>query len=348
MRKWLALVVPVVLLVTGGSRLVADGAANLAYLDLLPHLAQVLPALKLPDCEERADVSGARMLLRSGNSTIANGWAAWLERDCAVAEASWERACTQSSSHQEGLSCLWLFLSTQGEVGVIPQVELESELMAAYSYRFGKWAARAQLPSYAEFAQELSLSLLRPEDVGYWQVRAQAAALEEDWEAAASAYGRAGRLSDDAYRFWWEQGRAFQRAGDGACAVQSFGRALMARPSHHVSYRMIGQIYSQRELDNQARNWLYKALQIAPKNAQNNYYMAQYFHRLGEQDRAVMYLAQAVESHNRQPWRWAVQLGDWRLALGDRDGALEAYRQALAWQPGEASIEERIEQVTEN
>ena len=32
--------------------------------------------------------------------------------------------------------------------------------------------------------------------------------------------------------------------------------------------------------------------------------------------------------------------------LGDRAGALAAYRQALEWQPGEAAIRERIEQAS--
>ena len=49
--------------------------------------------------------------------------------------------------------------------------------------------------------------------------------------------------------------------------------------------------------------------------------------------------------HGGQPWRWALQLGDWRLELGDRAGALDAYRQAVRWQPGEAAIRERIERA---
>jgi cytochrome c-type biogenesis protein CcmH/NrfG len=40
-----------------------------------------------------------------------------------------------------------------------------------------------------------------------------------------------------------------------------------------------------------------------------------------------------------------VQLGDWRIALGDRAGALDAYRQALEWQPDKAAILERVERT---
>jgi hypothetical protein len=53
-----------------------------------------------------------------------------------------------------------------------------------------------------------------------------------------------------------------------------------------------------------------------------------------------------MEYHSNQPWYWAVELGDWRLAMGDRKGALEAYQLAWGWMPGEALIEDRIEHMT--
>jgi predicted negative regulator of RcsB-dependent stress response len=40
-----------------------------------------------------------------------------------------------------------------------------------------------------------------------------------------------------------------------------------------------------------------------------------------------------------------VELGDWRLALGDREGALADYHQALEWNPGDGSILKRLEDL---
>jgi len=37
-----------------------------------------------------------------------------------------------------------------------------------------------------------------------------------------------------------------------------------------------------------------------------------------------------------------VQLGDWLAEAGDKDGALAAYRQALAWKPGDEGIAAKI------
>ena len=61
-------------------------------------------------------------------------------------------------------------------------------------------------------------------------------------------------------------------------------------------------------------------------------------------ERAITLYAEGwIAQHRGQPWRWAMQLGDWRLALGDRTAALAAYRQALEWSPGEAAVRERVE-----
>jgi cytochrome c-type biogenesis protein CcmH/NrfG len=68
---------------------------------------------------------------------------------------------------------------------------------------------------------------------------------------------------------------------------------------------------------------------------------------MGQGARAAEALERAIARHGGQPWQWAMQLGDWRLALGDPAGALDAYRQALEWQPGEATIRERVDQVSE-
>jgi cytochrome c-type biogenesis protein CcmH/NrfG len=66
---------------------------------------------------------------------------------------------------------------------------------------------------------------------------------------------------------------------------------------------------------------------------------------MGRGAQAADRLARATELHKGQPCGWAVQLGDWRLELGDRTGALAAYRQALEWRPDDAAIQERIDQA---
>jgi Flp pilus assembly protein TadD len=61
-----------------------------------------------------------------------------------------------------------------------------------------------------------------------------------------------------------------------------------------------------------------------------------------KQERAVLWLRTAIALYKGQPWDWAVQLGDWLAEAGDREGALAAYRQALAWKPGDEGIAAKI------
>jgi hypothetical protein len=73
--------------------------------------------------------------------------------------------------------------------------------------------------------------------------------------------------------------------------------------------------------------------------------MAQCFHENGSQSEAIGMLGRAIEFHGGKPWDWVVELGDWRLEAGDRDGALADYHLALDWQPAEEVILDRIELV---
>jgi tetratricopeptide (TPR) repeat protein len=107
----------------------------------------------------------------------------------------------------------------------------------------------------------------------------------------------------------------------------------------------LGHLWRREGQHAGALAWYAEAARIAPQSASPRYYRAQLLYAVGEPLQAVASLAQAVSLHSGKPWRWAVQLGDWRMEGGDREGALAAYRQALGWQPAEAAIEERIRQV---
>ncbi len=114
-------------------------------------------------------------------------------------------------------------------------------------------------------------------------------------------------------------------------------------------FYLLGNRYWQQGQPAEARSWLEKALQLDPGHLQANYLMAQALDRLGEKAQAVSFLERAVSLPPGQPdWQWVVQLGDWRLELGDRQGALAAYRRALELHPGETTIEERIGKLAES
>lgn len=315
---------------------------------------------------------------RRPRALMERGWAAWLEGDCEGAQRAWEQACAEGPPDRVAVSCLQLYLRSEGELGRVPRAGLGAEWMAGYAHDFGRRAERAEAEAQTEFCYALSLELapsreaatrltrllrraergeeavavwdglaaaLPPEDPDRWWALGEAAGLRRDWELSAWAYGQGGERAEEPYRFWRARGRALQRLQDWEGAQRAYQRALWARPGYYLPYLYLGQVHLRQERDLRAWRWFGAALAMRSDHASSNYHMAQVLHKTGAEHVAVSFLARAVELHPREPWRWAVRLGDWRLALGDREGALAAYRRALEWRPAEDSIEERIEQV---
>lgn len=311
-------------------------------------------------------------------ATLRQAVVAFLERD--DARAVWERMCDAGYGRQSELSCLWLYLSTGGEQGGIPCSSLQPESLAIYAYGFGLLAEEAQAIDYAVFSYQFSLDLspsrrvgerltrllrredreveavavwrrlaanLSPEEPDHWWALGQAAELQEDWQLSSWAYGQGGELETEAYPyFWMRQGDILQRIQRWKGAEQAYYRALSVNSYSYAPYLSLGRAHFEQNQQAQAMRWLGQAFLIRSDYVWTNYHLAQVLHRAGDEEVAVDFLARALSLHPGEPWHWAVQMGDWRLALGDRHDALEAYRQALIWQPEEILIQERIARLS--
>lgn len=413
----------IVLVVTRGPALVAAGTGQLGGLGVLPVLRSSTGGPGLPRCGAGAEVGAVRRWLSvvdgsggpwAGEVALRRGWGAWLAGKCAEAEAAWAKACGVEASPQAARACLRLFLSSEGKLGGLAHSVEGAEAMAAYAYRFGRWAEDDEWESEAVFAYELSLQLhpsldageklarryqqasrtddalviweglvaaLPAEDEDHWWALGRGAELGERWEEAAEAYGRGAAVAVQPYSLWMAQGDTWRKIEEWGKAEESYQRAVAERPDARAPYEHLGHVRrAQKDYTNARRfyleaasidpesvgPWFYvglasfqagdvaqasaafeTALTINPDHSRSTYYLAECLHREGELDQAVWLLARAVSLHSGEPWRWAVRLGDWRLELGDTEGALEAYRQALTWRPGEDSIEQRIEEVTD-
>lgn len=246
----------------------------------------------------------------------------------------------------------------------------------AYLYR-----QESRLEEAVAVWQRLAAALPLGDSVHWWAL-GQAAEVVQEWEQAAWAYGRGIEVAEEPYDFWMRKAEALRRLQRWEEAEQAHGRAMVERPDLPASYLSLGHLrrgledyegarawylraqvvapknvnplyflgltcYLQGQYD-QARAWLEAALRVAPEHVESTYQLALTLYQLGEVTQAKDLLTRALDLHTGQPWQWAVQLGDWRLALGDREGALAAYRQALEWRPGEATIEGRIEQAEQD
>lgn len=257
-----------------------------------------------------------------------------------------------------------------------PSREVSSQLAGVYlqEQRLGEAAAVWQQLAEATSQQD-------PE---HWWALGQAAELAQDWELALQAYGEGVAVAEEPLLFWFwiQQGRVLEHLQQWEQAKEAYAQAMGIRPADVKPYLSTAHLYYHIGNYQEALAWyqyaeivapedfsslyyqgimnyllgdyqatqakLEQALQQAPDHVGANYYLAQVLHHSGEGRAAAILLARAVELSAEQPWQWAVQLGDWWLELGEREEALQAYRQALAWRPGEESIQMRMRAIEAN
>jgi len=221
---------------------------------------------------------------------------------------------------------------------------------------------------------------LPPEEPNHWWALGQAAELGQEWEQAVWAYGQGTVVAQEPYDFWMRQGGALEHLARQEEAEGAYRQALVARPDLADAYVSLGNlrafqddyegavewfmkarevdpgvnpflslgvIYYVHGNDTQAKVWLEAALRIAPEDVDSNLYLALTLDRMGEKAQAVTFLERSLAQAPRHRWRLVVELGDWKLALGDREGALAAYQRALEMMPEEGMIKQRIQMVVE-
>ena len=211
----------------------------------------------------------------------------------------------------------------------------------------------------------------------HWWALGQSAELREEWGGAAVAYGRGAEEGGDPCSFLERQAASLQRLEEWAGAEDVYRRALTLCPDGEWPYLQLGNLrrrqgddagallwyrqadarwphdvypkhaiglslYNQGDYA-QAKAYFRRALAIEPCHAASMYYLGWCFYRTEDIEQAVATLANAIELHGALPWRWAVTLGDWQRERGAWEEAVTAYQQALAWRPGESTIQRRLE-----
>jgi tetratricopeptide (TPR) repeat protein len=161
--------------------------------------------------------------------------------------------------------------------------------------------------------------------------------------AYAGLLSEAGRFEDAAREFDaaearvpgrvavpFQRGAALERAGRHAEAEAAFRMALERDPLDAQTLNYLGYMLAERgERLDEAVRFVERALEIDPENPSYLDSLGWARFRAGEPARALPLLERAAA---RLPRTSVVHdhLGDVRMALGDRDGAVEAWRHALA------------------
>ena len=216
-------------------------------------------------------------------------------------------------------------------------------------------------------------------DPDHWWALGQAAALQQDWDGAAAAYAAGAALARGPCRFWeaqcdslrrlerWQEAEDVCQSALRSCpdqvwpylrmgdvrraqsdldgALEWYRQAATLRPDAGQSQYLIGLTLYRQGLYVQAEQALRQALSLDADHAASAYYLARCLYETGRMGEAAETLAAAIELEQGPAWEWALLLGDWRLKLGDREGALHAYLRAQAWAPQEEKVRGRIQRL---
>ena len=146
----------------------------------------------------------------------------------------------------------------------------------------------------------------------------------------------AARFADDPAYSLVSAGRALAGLGEWDLAAAAFHRAVQIRPDYAEAWAFLGEARQQAGMDGLAEVDSLQALQTAveldPGSLSAQLFLAMYWQRQGEPEKAVQSL-QAALQHNPERAILLAELGNALAAQGDLAAAYEAYQQAARQAP---------------
>lgn len=244
-------------------------------------------------------LAGARIAL--GNLLRRRGD---LEEATAILEPA-----AQSGSNEERARALVALGATQLAAGRRPEAERTLDRAVEFA------PARA----------EVRLGVARA-----WQATGKA----DDNARALRVLGRAAELAPDLPAVWYALGRARERAGDAAGAMESYDRVFRIDPAHRMARRRTIRLALQDRDFPRARRDAERLLADGPAVPEHHFLAALVADRDGRKDDARRaYLAAVDAARGDYPEAW-LNLGLLEKGSGNVAAARAAYGNALARRPG--------------
>lgn len=145
-------------------------------------------------------------------------------------------------------------------------------------------------------------------------------------------------------------GRAYQAGGDFDAAVASWLEAVRLDPELAEAYNHLGYVHAERGLRlDQAVRWTQRAVTLDPQNGNYHDSLGWAYFKLGQYERALTSLQQAVALFKRQgrPVEAEIydHLGETHYRLGHLTESLSAWKEALLLDPADAELRRKAEQL---
>jgi tetratricopeptide (TPR) repeat protein len=159
----------------------------------------------------------------------------------------------------------------------------------------------------------------------------------EDGARALRVLGRAADLAPDLPAVWYALGRARERAGDAAGAMEAYDRVFRIDPSHRLARRRTIRLALQDRDFARARRDAERLLSEGPAVPEHHFLAALVADRDGrKEDARRAYLSAVAAAKGDYPEAF-LNLGLLEKGLGNLDAARDAYRKAIARRPAYAA-----------
>jgi tetratricopeptide (TPR) repeat protein len=316
---------------------------------------------------------------------IHNGWALWLARECKgslkidsipysgelwrVAKCIQDNQCNNLDQQQRVVVGQYIQILSRAQLDRTKGEMLEFAFNINPSLEVGKELAQyyveAQISKPTVDVWEVLTMMLPETTAEYWWAVGERELAQQQWSNAAKAFESGASRAIDAFDYWIQAGRAWEKNKEWFYALSAYLQAHELKPSDVMPFYYIGGVYRQLgryedamlwykrveslqpdnyapyywqgvvsyELEkfNRAKLLFQKTQQMNPELASTYYYLALLANREHQSETADLLMQRAIileENSENRSW-WLLMLGKWRAIDGRCEDALEALSVAV-------------------
>ena len=179
-----------------------------------------------------------------------------------------------------------------------------------------------------------------------WRFRGYVFNMKEKYDDAVAALRRAVRIDSTDYYSWFEMGSILEKQKRIDEAAVAFRNVLRIRPSDAQAANYLGYMWADADVMLDSAKLLIEiALEKEPKNGAYLDSYAWVFYRMGDYEKALLYINKAIEQMDDDPVPYE-HLGDILFKMNDYRSAEAAYQRSLKLKSEEAErIKGRLAEI---
>jgi tetratricopeptide (TPR) repeat protein len=153
-----------------------------------------------------------------------------------------------------------------------------------------------------------------------------------------------GAGSEDA-RVYFSLGSLYDKLGEWERSIETMEALLVIEPDHAHALNYLGYTWAEHGVNlEEAERVVRRALELLPENGAIIDSLGWALYKQGRYEEALVEMERAVARLDKDPIIWE-HLGDVLVALEENGKALEAYEKAVAFDPDNSELAEKVEKL---